>query len=154
MSATLPALGGRGQASLTTSDDCAWTAVVDRRWLELTSPPSGSGPAAIEWRAGANPSRDPRVARVTVAGRTVTVEQAGAVEQFAISGDVVSLSGSCPSAAFSIGTRRVHVSEATRYVRGDCDKLKTGRHVQVLGLLRADGGLDAIEVGFDADQLL
>jgi outer membrane biosynthesis protein TonB len=151
-SSTLPATGGSDSASLQTQDDCEWTAASDAAWLEVTSAPSGAGSATIAWRAGANADAEPRVGRVTAGGKVVTVTQeAAASQEVSAEGDVKRVEGTCPDVRFEVEKRVVHASAATAYVRGSCGKLKDAKHARVTGLPRADGGLDATLVEFDAD---
>jgi hypothetical protein len=79
-SRTLPAAGGTGAFTLTTSSGCSWTAVVPdiykNPWTILTSPPYGSGAAQITYSVNANNLTTQRTTRLVVAKQTFTITQA------------------------------------------------------------------------------
>ena len=67
--------GGSGSLTLTTGGGCPWTAASNAGWLSVTSAPSGSGSATINYSVAAN-SGQQRIGMITVGGQTFTVTQA------------------------------------------------------------------------------
>jgi hypothetical protein len=94
-----------------------------------------------------------RTAAVRVAGQAFTVSQDGLTGQVTLSGDIAALDGICPDVTFAIAGQTVRASSLTQYFQGSCTKFKNGRHVSIVALPAADGGLDALEVTFDANLL-
>ena len=84
-SATLPAPGGGASASVSVASGCAWTATSGASWLTVTAGAAGNGSGSMSFTATENTSTSPRTGTVTVAGRTVSVTQAGAACVFAVS---------------------------------------------------------------------
>jgi hypothetical protein len=67
-----------GNASLPLSGSpCFWDAAGDVPWIRVTSAPSGSGSASIAYSVEANPVASARSGSLTVAGKTIPVEQLG-----------------------------------------------------------------------------
>lgn len=60
---------------VSTGSDCAWTVATAASWLTVTGAASRVGPGTVEVQAAEN-SGGARTGTVTVAGRTVTVQQA------------------------------------------------------------------------------
>lgn len=73
-SVTVPAAGGTGGITVTTSSTCAWTSASGTSWISLTGSATGSGSAT--YTVGANSGTTTRTGTVTVAGVTVTFSQA------------------------------------------------------------------------------
>ena len=71
---TAPAGGATTPVSITGAAGCAWTAAPGAPWLSITSPASGSGSGSVGVVTTANDG-PPRTGTVTIAGRTVTVNQ-------------------------------------------------------------------------------
>jgi hypothetical protein len=61
---------------LVTSAGCAWTAVSDAEWL-IVFDASGDGPAEFNYAVLQNDGFDSRTGHITIAGITLTVQQAG-----------------------------------------------------------------------------
>jgi hypothetical protein len=81
---SLPAAGGSGTITITASSpdcDSAWTAAAQDGWLSV-DPAGGSGGGTVTYTAGANTGPE-RTGRITVAGKTVTVTQAGTAASIA-----------------------------------------------------------------------
>ena len=72
-SGAVPAAGGGGTVTVTTSAGCAWTASSNAPWLSLTGATSGNGPGQISYQAAAG--AEARSGTLTVAGRLFTVNQ-------------------------------------------------------------------------------
>lgn len=68
------ALGGTATIRVTAASGCAWTAVSHAPWVTILSGSSGSGNGSVKISVGPN-SGAPQSGTVTVAGRTVTVNQ-------------------------------------------------------------------------------
>jgi hypothetical protein len=108
-SASVPAAGGTGSVTLTTTDSALqWTVTSNQSWLSITSATSGHGSATVQWSAAANPSGDGRSASLTItptggSGQISSVNQAGLV--------IGTLSLNPPSASappsISVGTIQV-----------------------------------------------
>ena len=73
----VPAAGGDYTAQIATTDGCAWTSQVSQTWLRVTSATAGSRSGTITVHIDANSATETRSASVTVAGRSLTVNQAG-----------------------------------------------------------------------------
>ncbi len=73
--ATAIATGATGSFSLTAN--CTWQATSSTAWLTVTSATTGSGNAAINWRAQPNITPLQRTASITVGTAAFTVAQAG-----------------------------------------------------------------------------
>jgi hypothetical protein len=71
-----PAGGTSQPVSVTTSPDCSWTAVSNAPWIVVSGGASGSGNGTVQLDVQANTSAA-RSGTVTIAGRTVTVNQDG-----------------------------------------------------------------------------
>ena len=73
-SATVPAAGGTGTASVTAGPDCAWTASSGVSWLTITAGASGTGNGTVQFSAAAT-TGGPRSGTLTIAGQPFTVNQ-------------------------------------------------------------------------------
>jgi len=56
---------------------CAWTATTQDNWINITGGAAGNGNGQVTYSTAANPAVDARAGRITVAGQTFTVTQAG-----------------------------------------------------------------------------
>jgi hypothetical protein len=74
----VPPSGSTGSVMVTTTAGCQWTAAFDAGWASLTGTANGTGSGAANYTVAANPSSSGRTATLTVAGRTVTFNQAAA----------------------------------------------------------------------------
>ena len=72
----IPALGGAASVDVTSSAGCAWTATSNAPWLTIASGATGSGNGAVGFVAATNVG-PARTGTLTVAGRAITIEQAG-----------------------------------------------------------------------------
>ncbi len=73
--------------SVTAPAGCTWTAVSNVSWITITSSSSGSGSGTVSYSVAANTSTSQRSGTLTVAGKTITVTQAG-VTRTVLSNDV------------------------------------------------------------------
>jgi hypothetical protein len=69
--------GGSGSITVATADGCAWSASSAVSWIAVTGDPSHSGSGALSYAVARNDEVSSRVGTLTVAGRTVTIEQDG-----------------------------------------------------------------------------
>jgi hypothetical protein len=67
--------GGQLQVDISTHSACTWTASVNASWVTLT-PPSGTGPGAIQVLVSANPGSEVRNATIIAGGQALPVTQA------------------------------------------------------------------------------
>jgi hypothetical protein len=65
---------GSASISVSTSSTCTWTASSNASWITVTSGASGTGNGTVTVSYTANTGKD-RKGTLTVAGRTVTIEQ-------------------------------------------------------------------------------
>lgn len=77
-SVSVPSEGGASTVQISTDPACAWSITGLTAWTTLESPANGTGPATVRFAVLPNAEPAPRHARVTVAGRTFTIDQAGA----------------------------------------------------------------------------
>lgn len=77
-SANVTTAAGTGQFTVTTSASCTWTASVNGApsWIRITAGSSGTGNGTVSYSYDANPGAA-RSAMFTIAGQSVTVNQAG-----------------------------------------------------------------------------
>jgi hypothetical protein len=75
-SLSVPAKATTGSLAVTTSAGCNWTAASNAPWLTVLSGAAGSGNGTVQIRAASNESGSARSGTLTVAGQTVTVNQA------------------------------------------------------------------------------
>jgi hypothetical protein len=75
---TMPALGGPGSVTVTTTAACAWTASSNAPWLTITSGAAGTGNGTVGFNAAANVAGS-RSGTLTIAGQTFTVTQDTAI---------------------------------------------------------------------------
>lgn len=71
------ASGGSTNVQLTVADNTQWTAESPDAWIKVTSASSSAGSAKVWFDAAANPSTEGRTGTLTIAGKTVSVSQAG-----------------------------------------------------------------------------
>jgi len=74
-STNLTVNGGTGSVAVTTGVACTWTAVSNVGWITITGGNSGTGSGTVSYSVAAN-SGPSRTGTLTVAGQTVTVNQA------------------------------------------------------------------------------
>ena len=69
--------GGAGSVSLTIGSAAVWTVASDSAWLTFSGSGSGTGNGTVSYTVAANTSINSRMGRLTIAGLTYTVNQAG-----------------------------------------------------------------------------
>lgn len=75
---TFGSTGGSGSASVTTGAGCDWVATASPSWIVVaTSTTAGSGSGSVDFSVMPNTTASTRAGTLTVAGRTVSISQAG-----------------------------------------------------------------------------
>jgi uncharacterized protein (TIGR03437 family) len=84
LSASAPAAASTGQVSVTTQAGCGWSATSNNSWLHITSGLGYNSSGNATYTVDANISAFARSGTLTIAARTVTVNQAAASCSFDI----------------------------------------------------------------------
>jgi hypothetical protein len=84
-SQTMPAAAGNNSVSVTTAAACSWGATSSAAWITITNAGPGAGNGSVSYSVTANPTTSQRSGTLTVAGRTVAINQTGMCA-FALSG--------------------------------------------------------------------
>jgi hypothetical protein len=74
---SLDSLAATRTATVSTTSGCAWTSIANATWITVTSGASGTGNGTVGYTVAANVTTTARMGTLTVAGKTVTVNQAG-----------------------------------------------------------------------------
>jgi hypothetical protein len=82
---TLPAAGGSGVLSVTTTRDCAWDVTTSTPWVLLTTGAAGQGSGEVGYRVTANTDPASRRTNVMVNGTPVVIAQEAAPCRFTVS---------------------------------------------------------------------
>ncbi len=80
-SLTVPAAGGTGTVAVSAESRCAWTARSEDGWIKISSGSSGNGNGTVTFIVADHKGKNGRTGTITVAGQTVTVQQAGEPEK-------------------------------------------------------------------------
>jgi hypothetical protein len=75
-SVSVPSTATSGSLSVTTGTACSWTATSNVSWVTITGSASGTGIGTVTYSVAANAAGAARTGTLTVAGRTVTINQA------------------------------------------------------------------------------
>lgn len=75
--ASFPAAASSGTVGVTATSGCTWAASSNVTWITFTSDGSGTGNGTVSYSVSANGTTSPRSGTLTIAGRTLTVTQAG-----------------------------------------------------------------------------
>src|SRR5215213_1538133 len=102
--AAVTAGGGTGSITVTTASGCAWTANSSDAWITLTGPTSLAGVGDARFSVAANTAGTPRSGRLTVAGQTVTVAQAGVPCTYSLSSTAFALPSTASTASVAVAT--------------------------------------------------
>ncbi|MEW6210552.1 MAG: S8 family serine peptidase [Acidobacteriota bacterium] len=78
LSRNFSASGGAGSVGVTAPSGCAWTAVSNDSWINVTGGASGSGDGSVSYSVSVNSSSVTRTGSITIAGQTHSVTQSGA----------------------------------------------------------------------------
>lgn len=95
--------GGSGSFVLNAGPTCAWTATSAAAWISVTSAPSGTGTATVQFTVAAN-NGSARSGTIAIAGQTFTVNQDG--------GCTVTVSPDTIAAPAAGGSQSVQISTA------------------------------------------
>ena len=141
---------------LVTSSGCAWTATSQASWITINGATSGSGDAHVRIAVAATLAVNGRAGTLSIGGQTVTVNQAGILNQdVTITGTVTGLSGSCPNRSFTISGTPVVTNGSTDYQGRDaCSDLADGVSARVRGIGQADGSIRATRIDHIGDGAL
>jgi hypothetical protein len=75
-SQSAPPEGGAGSVGVTASSGCTWTAASNVSWIKISNGASGTGNGTVQYATEAN-NGAARIGTLTIAGETLTVNQAG-----------------------------------------------------------------------------
>lgn len=89
--------GGTATFAVNTGAGCAWSVTNNSSFVSITSGTSGSGTGTVTFSVGENPG-DTRSGTVTVAGQTVTINQAQNDPLFGAWGGTITKGSGCPAA--------------------------------------------------------
>ncbi|QQS45309.1 MAG: S8 family serine peptidase [Acidobacteriota bacterium] len=81
--------GGAGSLRVDARPGVAWRVRSRNDWITITSGSEGSGSGVVHFLIGANQSSSPRSGSLVIAGRIVTVSQAGFAPLYAVSGRAI-----------------------------------------------------------------
>lgn len=74
---SIPAGGGSGSVTVTTTAGCNWAVAEGEPWLTVTSGASGTGSGTVNYSVAPNGVCGPRTGLFSIGGRLLTVDQAG-----------------------------------------------------------------------------
>ena len=74
----VPAAGGSFTVSVTTQVGCGWQAIESLSWVSVTNGNSGTGSGTVTYTVSQNTGHGDRKGNIAIAGRNLSVEQAGA----------------------------------------------------------------------------
>jgi hypothetical protein len=69
--------GGSAQVTVTAAAGCAWTATSNVSWMTVTAGAQGQGTGTVTYAVTSNNAKTERTGTLTIASRTLTVDQAG-----------------------------------------------------------------------------
>lgn len=95
-SANVAATGGTSTVAVTAGTGCAWTATSNAAFITITSGATSTGNGTVAYTVAANTLGTARTGTLTIAGQTITVNQAAAACTYAItptSANVVATGG-------------------------------------------------------------
>lgn len=98
-----PASGGTASATVTTGGGCSWTGVSNAPWLTVSSGSTGTATGTVGYNIAANTTGSSRTGTLTIAGQTLTVNQAAACS-YAVSPLSQSIASAGGSATISVTT--------------------------------------------------
>jgi len=81
---------GAGTLSVTTSDNCAWTAVSGLSWVAITGGGSGAGSGTVSYQVAANAGGE-RSGSLAIAGHPFPVDQAGLASGLGSAGSIAQI---------------------------------------------------------------
>jgi hypothetical protein len=101
-SISVDANASTGTVTVTGQPGCTWTAASTSSWITVTSGASGTGNGTVSYSIAANPSTNPRIGGLTIAGQTFTVTQAGVACTFTIAPTGATVSAGATSGTVAV----------------------------------------------------
>ncbi|MCM3879033.1 MAG: hypothetical protein ND807_02895 [Vicinamibacterales bacterium] len=101
---SIAAAGSSATTAVTTTSGCTWTATSNASWISITSGSSGTGNGTTAYTVAANTVTTPRTGTLTVAGKTLTVNQSAAPCTFSISPTAQSIAAAGSSSTTAVTT--------------------------------------------------
>ena len=103
LTVSLPSSAGTSTVAITTASGCTWSAASSATWLTLTPGSSGTGSGSVTFSVSSNTGASARTGTFLVAGRTVTVTQAGTTNcTFALTPDTRSVNKKATTGTLSV----------------------------------------------------
>ena len=90
-SASFSSAGGTGSVNVTAPAGCAWTAVSNQGWSQITGGASGSGNGTVTFSVNANGGNNPLTGTLTIASQTFTINEAGLACSYSLSSSSTSV---------------------------------------------------------------
>jgi YVTN family beta-propeller protein len=84
-SASFNSNGGTGSVNVTAPSGCAWTAVSNIGWTQVTSGASGNGNGSVNFSVNANNTANSLSGTLAIAGQTFTVNESGVACTYSLS---------------------------------------------------------------------
>lgn len=101
---SVPSTASIGALSVVTGAACSWTAVSNVSWVTITGGASGSAIGTVSYSVALNPTGAPRSGTLTVAGQTVTINQAANSCVYSVSVTNVSVPANASTHSLSVTT--------------------------------------------------
>jgi Putative binding domain, N-terminal/Viral BACON domain len=101
-SRSVPSAGGNSTFGVSAAQGCAWTATTPDSWITITGGASGDGDGTVSFSASEHTGTSQRTGRLTIAGETVTVTQAGQSCTYDVSPEVRTFSAAGGSSTFTV----------------------------------------------------
>ncbi len=100
--ASVPASGGGGSVSVSTTRDCTWSASPGTAWITLSGTTSGQGDGTFQFSVAANSAVSARNGTIAVNGQNFAVSQQAAPCSFAVTPATVSVGASGGTTTISV----------------------------------------------------
>jgi len=139
-----------------TTAGCAWTVTSNAGWITVVRTPTGTGDGHTHIAVATTLQISGRAGTVTIGDQTVTVAQAGALDQdVTITGAIAGLGGSCPNRTFTINGAAFVTDGRTDYQKDRaCRDLVEGVSARVRGRGQADGTFLATKIDKVGESLV
>src|SRR5262249_28701943 len=99
-----PRTARAGTVSVRTGTACRWTAARNDGWVTTPAGASGSGLGTVSYSGGANTTGAARSGTLTIAGQTVTVNQAASSCTYSVSTTTISAPSTASTGSLSVTT--------------------------------------------------
>ena len=103
-SITMNAAGGAGSVTVTTGNQCGWTATSGAAWVTATGGTSATGPGTFTFNVAALTDTSSRTGTITVAGQSVSVTQQGATCAYTLLPASRTVDAAGATASFDVNT--------------------------------------------------